>query len=172
MSDIYNPAEANGVSSLNGLTGAVSLASPGGTVVFTPSGSNVNIDVSTKSPGLLSTTTGINAKTVANTALYTVPAAKTAVVTWIIIRCTAAAAITVGPTVSVGRNATSYNDIYASEVVSALTNPGPGAGSMFGFGTIGMSSLAAAADVITLALTNASTGTSQTIAVDLIGYLV
>lgn len=122
--------------------------------------------------GILSTTTGINAKTVANTLLYTVPAGKICIVTQAIVRCTAATAITVGPTLSMGRNGTSYNDVYASAVLTALINTGPGAGSGFGFGTIGMFAQAAAAEGIYVALTNASTGTSQTLAIDLLGYLL
>lgn len=120
----------------------------------------------------LATVTGINAKTVANTPLYTVPVGKTAIITQGMVRCTAATAITVGPTLSIGRNASTYNDIYASTAITALTSAGPGGGSTFGFGSIGIFAQAAAGEPINLAITNAATGTSQTIACDLMGYLI
>lgn len=116
----------------------------------------------------LATITGINTKTVTATSLYTVPAGKTAILTNAIVRCTAASAITVGPTASIGVVASSYADIYASAVMTTLTTTS----SAFGYSSVGIFGQAAASTVITFNLTNAATGTSQTVSVDIMGYLV
>lgn len=115
---------------------------------------------------IISQTTAINAKTVANTTLYTVPTGKTLIVSALIVRCTAASAITNGPTVNVFT--VSAGDVYPSTAINALT----GTSNIFGFGTIGMSISVAAGATLSLGLTVVSTGTSQTIAVDVMGYLV
>lgn len=113
----------------------------------------------------LSSTTGINAKSVANTTLYTVPAGKTCVITRAVVRCTAASAITNGPTANIFN--VSASDIYTSTAINALTTTT----TLFHFNSVGMSVSAAAASTITFSVTNASTGTSQTVAVDLFGYI-
>lgn len=119
------------------------------------------------SVGILATVAGINAKTVANTALYTVPTGKTAVITGATIRCTAATAITIGPSLGIG-NVSGTNNIFASSVITGLTSTT----TSFGFSFVGMSVVTTAAGIIYCNLGNGSTGTSQTISVDLIGYLV
>lgn len=116
----------------------------------------------------LATVTGINAKTVTTTALYTVPSGKTAILTNAIVRCTAASSITNGPTASIGVVSSSFNDIYASANMITLTTTS----SAFGYSSVGVFGQAAQTTVVTLNLTNAATGTSQTIAVDVMGYLV
>lgn len=121
----------------------------------------------TSSPGLLSTTTGINAKTTGQTTIYTVPAGKTAIITQVIVRCTAASSITNGPTASVGYTSAAYTDIYAATNIAGLT----ATTAIFGYSTVGMSKNAVAATVIKLNISTASTGTSQTVAVDVIGYI-
>lgn len=130
-------------------------------------GSNNNMQVNLASfSGILSVTTGINAQSVANTAIYTVPAGKTAIITGVVIRCTAATSITIGPSLGIG-NAAGTNNIFASATITALTTTS----TIFGFELVGMSVLTAAAGVIYLNLGTGSTGTSQTIACDLIGYI-
>lgn len=116
---------------------------------------------------ILSSTTGIDAKSVATTNLYTVPTGKTAIITGATIRCTAASAITVGPTLGMGV-AAGEDDIFASAAITALTTTA----KIFGFASMGMSVSAAAATIIKLGIDVASTGTSQTVAVDLFGYLI
>lgn len=118
---------------------------------------------------VLSTTTGINAKSTGTTTLYTVPTGKTAIITQATVRCTAASAITVGPTLGIGV-AAGESDIYASTALTGLINTTTA--NMFGFTTVGMSVTAAAAAAIKVGIDVASTGTSQTIAIDLIGYLI
>lgn len=116
---------------------------------------------------LLKITTGINAKTVANTSLYTVPAGKSLVVQCFNVRVSAASAITVGPSGGVG-NVAGTNNIAASQNMTALTTTA----NTFQWPIVGASLLTAAAGQIYFNLGIASTGTSQTIIIDLIGYLV
>lgn len=116
---------------------------------------------------VLSSTGSINAKTIAATNLYTVPAGRTAIITGATIRCTAASAITVGPALGIGV-AAGEQDIFASTAINALTTTLV----IFGFTAVGMSVSAAAGAVIKVGIDTGSTGTSQTIAVDLMGYLL
>lgn len=115
----------------------------------------------------LANVTGINAKTVANTSLFTVPTGKTAIVTSVVIRVTAATAITVGPSAGIG-NVAGTNNIAASATMTTLQTTADD----FIFIISGASKATAAAGQIYLNLGTAATGTSETIAVDLIGYLV
>lgn len=115
----------------------------------------------------LSVTTGIDGKSVANTAVYSVPAGKSCVVTAAVIRCTAASAITVGPSVGVG-SAAGTSNIFSSTALAALIDTT----GVFGFQLIGMSVIVAASGTVYLNLGTAATGTSQSLAIDLIGYLV
>lgn len=124
--------------------------------------------IPSSTPAILSTVTGINAKTVAQTNLYTVPTGKTAVITAAIVRSTAASSITNGPTASIGFTSTAYSDIYVGQNMITLT----GTTSIFGYSSVGALVSAAAATVIKFNITTGSTGTSQTVAVDLIGYLI
>lgn len=155
-----------------GGTFTFAIAPPSGSIIQAAYIKTATTTGTGNAPVLLASVSGINAKTVANTLIYTVPTGKTAIITQAIIRCTTASSISAGPTLSIGRNATTYNDIFASATITALTNAGPGAGSAFGFSSIGIFAQASAADAINLALTSGATGTSQTIACDLIGYLL
>lgn len=117
-------------------------------------------------PTILATVNSISGTAVASTALYTVPAGKTCVVTSAIIKCTAATSITNGPTAGIG-NTTSTNTIFASSAMTALT----AASTIFGFNLTGISVYTAAASVIYLNISTGSTGTSQSLSCDLIGYI-
>lgn len=101
------------------------------------------------------------------TSLYTVPAGRTAIITSANVRCTAATAITVGPTLGIGV-AAGEDDIYAAVSLASLIS----VGQLYGFSTTGMSVSAAAGSVIKVGIDTAATGTSQTLTVDLVGYLV
>jgi len=118
-------------------------------------------------PGRLVTITGIDAKTTGTTTLYTVPTGKTAVITKAVVRCTAATAITVAPTLGIGV-AAGEADIFASVVLTGLTTTA----TVWTFGASGLAVPVAAAGVIKVGIDTAATGTSQTIAIDLFGYLV
>lgn len=155
----------------NGGTGATANGAPG---VFNIQNTSGAIQRSTNSFGqvtgqmpLLATVTGINAGTVANTALYTVPAGRTAVITGIVVRCTAASAVTSGPNIGVG-NVAGTNNIFASATLAALTTTS----AIYSFGFAGMSVSTAAAGIIYGNISTAFTGTSQTIAIDVMGYLI
>lgn len=115
---------------------------------------------------ILSRTTGINAFTTGNTTLFTVPTGKTAIITRAIVRVSAATAVTNGPTASVGGTATA--DVFASTALTALN----ATTKMFTFSQVGMSTLVPASTTVKLNISVAATGTSETLAVDLIGYLI
>lgn len=109
-----------------------------------------------KSEILLSAITGINTLSTGTTALYTVPAGKTVIVTKVAIRVTAATAITTGPTVDIGVTA---GDIYASTALTSLTS----LNKVFGFFSTGISMAATAAQVINLNINTPAVGTSQVV---------
>jgi len=119
------------------------------------------------SSNILSTTTGINAKTVATTNLYTVPAGKTAIITGVIIRCTTATAVTVVPTLGVGI-AAGEADIMPSTALTGLDLTT----EFYRYSVEGVAVTGAAAAVIKLGIDTGATATTMTIAVDLIGYLI
>lgn len=118
------------------------------------------------SPQVLSTTTGINAKTAASTTLYTVPTGRTLVVTDCIVRVTAASSITAGPSASI--TASTSGTIFASSAMTGLT----ATPQLFAYPTSGISVTASAGETIAFVVGTGATGTSQTVAVDLIGYLL
>lgn len=115
----------------------------------------------------LSRTTGIDGKTVANTALYTVPTGKTAIITAYVVRVSAANSITIGPSAGIG-NVAGTNNISASQTMTVLT----ATTTNFIWQIIGQSVTTSAAGVIYFNLGTAATGTSETLIVDLYGYLV
>lgn len=115
----------------------------------------------------LATVTGINAKSTGTTTLYTVPGGKTAVITDVVVRCTAASAITVPASAGVGI-AAGEDDIYASASMTGLT----AANKAWRFPNGGVMAVGTAASVIKLGIDTAATGTSQTLACDVMGYLL
>jgi hypothetical protein len=119
-------------------------------------------------PSILATVTAVNTKTVANTLLYTVPTGKTATITDVVARVTAASAITTGPTIDISSSSGGSGDIFTS------VSTGTGFSTVlkvFKFSTGGNSTAVAAAGTVYADLTVAATGTSQTIQYDVIGYL-
>lgn len=117
--------------------------------------------------GVLSTTTGINAKTATTTNLYTVPSGKTAVITGAYVRCTTADNATVVCTAGIGV-AAGEADICPAVALTGLT----ATTVAFAFVPPILPVTVAAASVIKLGIDVGATATTQTIAVDLIGYLV
>lgn len=116
----------------------------------------------------LATITGINSKSTGATALYTVPTGKTAIITEAFVRCTAASAITVGASASIGQNSTAFDDFVGITILTALL----ATTDAFPLRATAKFVQAAAAAVVNIKITTAATGTSQTLAVDLYGYLV
>lgn len=169
--------ELNGQVQTLGSTGDFTETTPGsGTFTLTtapPTGSVIiasYITASTTSGFAitpLATVTGINGKTVGTTALYTVPAGKTAYITNLILSVTAATAITGGPTASAGVTASAYADLYASVTITALQ----GTPTAFGFSSVGMFETLSTGSVLYLNITSGSTGTSQTLAADVVGFI-
>lgn len=119
-------------------------------------------------PTTLSTTVSIDVTTTGTTGLYTVPTGRSAVITAVIIRPTTATAVNADGVISVGTNASTYDDIIAATTLTGLdattehfvATPG------------GVSHTGAAAEVITFQVDTAETGTDLTVTVDLIGYLL
>lgn len=115
----------------------------------------------------VSRTTGIDAKATGTTTLFTVPSGKSFIVTRLVVRCTAATAITVGPTYGVGV-AAGEDDIVASAAHTAFQ-----VADTFVLQTPkDPAVVAASTQAIKLGIDTAATGTSMTLAVDLCGYLV
>lgn len=113
------------------------------------------------------TYSNIDAKAVANTLVFTNTGDSQTdfVVTNIVIRCTSATAITVGPTIGIGTSA-GTNDIFAPAAILALSVQG----KTFGFPMFGMSIIVPFGANIYLNLSTAATGTAETIACDITGY--
>lgn len=110
---------------------------------------------------------GINAVAPVNTLAYTNATGKTLIVTGATVRCTAATAITNGPTVAIGTTA-GASDVFAGVNLVALTTTS----KMFGFGPVGMSVVIPNAGTVYFNITAGSTGTSQTIAGEITGYFI
>jgi hypothetical protein len=115
--------------------------------------------------GTLATVVGINARATGTTALYTVPTGATAVITKIIIRCTAATAVTSPPTLNVGVTA---GDQMPSTPLTGFT----AVQKSWVFSPSGLGNLVTSTQVLNLGVDTAAVGTTQTIAVDVMGYLL
>lgn len=143
-----------------------SIAPPTGSIVQAEYIKTATTTGTGNAPVILATVSGINAKTVANTTLYTVPVGKTATITGAVVRCTAASSITSGPSAGIGQTS-GTNNIFASATMTALT----AVLSVFGYSLVGMSIAVAAGGSVFFNIGTGSSGTSQVITVDLMGYL-
>lgn len=115
---------------------------------------------------ILSTISGIDAKVIAITDLYTVPTDKTAVITSAVIKTESIIAISGVPTVGIGRNVT-QDDIFFPTALTGLTST-----SAFIFPSIGTIALANPGETIRLGIDVAAIGTQMIINVALSGYLI
>lgn len=120
---------------------------------------------------LLATITGIDAKTVAATTLYTVPTGKTLIVTHVVIRCTA---FTVGTKsiqaiASFGGNSATWDDFLNSVT---YTIAGTGVRIMDRAALATVFPTYAAAATFKISIETGSDATAETWAVDVFGYLV
>jgi hypothetical protein len=118
----------------------------------------------------LATVTGINAKTVAQTELYVVPAGKSLIVDHVVIRCTAftSGGKSTQAVASFGGNSTTYDDYLdsitytiAAASVAITDNVLDTAKAIY-----------AAGASFRLAIETGSNATTETWAVDVFGYLV
>jgi hypothetical protein len=106
-------------------------------------------------------------KTVAVTSVYLVPTGLTFVPTGVVVRCTAASAITVGAQIDIRTSAS--GDIIAQFTLSSLT------AASLAFpkdinGTV--TATVAAGSSVSVSVDVVATGTSQTLVIDLFGYFV
>jgi hypothetical protein len=117
--------------------------------------------------GILASVGSINAKTVGVTPLLTVPAAATAVVTAVVIRSSGASGITAPASVGVGV-AAGEDDIMPSTALAGLTVNS----KSWTYVPTGLQVALTAGNVVNLGIDVGATGTSQTFAVELLGYLL
>jgi hypothetical protein len=160
--DISLISGAGGATS--GGAGSIDI-SVGATVSGTPGTVTVN---SLPLPTVLGQATGVNLDAVSTDVLYTVPTGRSAVITSVAVRLTAATAAAGDSIVSVGTNASSYDNIITSSTLTGLD----ALTETFVIVTGGLIHTAAAAEVVTFNITTADTGTTATAAVELIGYLL
>lgn len=123
--------------------------------------------LNTTGVALLSTTASINAKTVATTNLYTVPAGKKAIITDIILHVTAADTVTVVPTLGVGVAAGEI-DIMPSTSLTGFD----ALNELYKYSCTGTYVSVAAGGIIKLGVDTGATATTMTISVYLMGFLV
>ena len=114
----------------------------------------------------LATITGISATATGSTLLYTVPAGKTLVVIGVIPTVTAQTSATVGATAQV-ETSPAAADIFPSDLMTGLLAVNDD--WTFWAGAKGI--VVPAAGTVSFNITVAATATSQTLSVDLIGYL-
>jgi len=156
---------ANAVAITGGsVIGITDLAiADGGTAASTAENAKFNLGI----VGILSTTGGINPRVTGTTTLYTVPAAKTAIVTSVRYRLTAAAGLTGNMNAGVGVAAGEDDIMSGTNLIGFNTTA-----EVYGFSVSGNYVTAAAAAVIKVGIDTAFTAGTGTLAVDLIGYLV
>lgn len=117
----------------------------------------------------LATVTGIDAKTVAQTTLFTVPTGKSMIVTHVVIRVTAftVGSKTVQTVASFGGNSATYDDYIDSATYTVAAVDKVTIDSNWAAAPV-----YAAATVFKLAVETGSNATTETWAVDVLGYLV
>lgn len=151
----------------SGTTATTQAAGTNNTTVATMAALQTAVSSSglaSNAPVVLATVTGINTKTTGATALYTVPAGKTLIVTGVYLKCTAATAITTGAQVDIGVAAGS---VYANTNIAMTT-----ATQLYQFPVGGLMTPPTTGQVLNLNINAAATGTSQTVTAVLVGYLL
>ena len=126
----------------------------------------------------LSTITGINAKTVATTTLYTVPAGKSLIITDIVVRVTAftAGSKNVQAVVSYGGNDPNYNN-FSTNITYTVTAVNTSLSwiildIILAFLISAEVPIYAATTVFKINITTGSNATTETWSCDLFGYLI
>lgn len=118
-----------------------------------------------KSMRRLSKTTGIDAKTVATTNLFTVPSGHTVVIVFAVATTEVANTVTQRPVMGIGI-AAGEEDIFSSRALTGFT----ASDSVYMFSNSAKLVQAEASDVIKLGIDNGSTATTHTITIELYGY--
>lgn len=147
--------------SISGITD-LSIAD-GGTGASTPESARVNLGCI----GLLATVGGINPRVTGVTNLYTVPAGKTAIITRVQYRLSAASGLTGNMQAGIGI-ALGEADIMAATNLIAFND----VTETYGFNTGGNYVAGSAGQIIKLGIDAAYTAGTGTLVVDLIGYLI
>ena len=110
----------------------------------------------------------LSGKTSGATSIYVVPTGKKAIITAVIVRASVATSVTSGFTFQIGANVSTYDDL-----VSSLTTTLDAVGEyQFCLIAAGFRTAYAAASVIKFNATSPATGTTLTLVIDIIGYLV
>ena len=125
-----------------------------------------NVTISLSGWGVLASVGGIDAFTVANTVLFTVPAGFSAQIEAVVLRCTAAVAVSAPADAGVGVSP-STSDVFAIQTLTGLVTTG----LAYRFPPGGLATIAAAGSDVQLRINVAATGTSQILAADVIGRL-
>lgn len=108
----------------------------------------------------------VNAKLTGATTVF--PAlGKNVVVTKVVLRCTAAVAITIGATAKVEKNPAA-GDLFSAETLTAVL----AAGDIWVFDAEAKGIILPSGTALDVNITVAATGTSQTLAADVIGYII
>ena len=118
----------------------------------------------------LATVNSVDLKTVAATTLYTVTTGKSCVLTSVVLRSTNGSGWSVGMTVSIGTNATDYNNLVSSGINQNYSKV-TGYADIYDFGDYSTSGyIVTSAEVIKLNVTTGATATTDTVSVDIFGY--
>jgi hypothetical protein len=116
---------------------------------------------------LLGNAVDVDAFSASAQAVYTAPAANKVAITQIVLRCTAASGVTVPCTAKVEINPAA-GDVFAAEVlVGVLT-----VDDQWTFTAESRGLVIPAGAQVDVTVTNAATGTSQTLSADVLGYIV
>lgn len=150
--------------STSGGAGSIDIAI-GTTTSGTPGTVQIN---SLPLPTVLGQATSVALASTGTTTLYTVPTGLSALVTGVMIEITAATAAAGDAVVSIGTNASTYDDIIVATTLTGLD----ATTEAFMLLVEGNIHKAAAAEVITFQVDTADTGTTLTATVNLIGFLV
>lgn len=118
-------------------------------------------------PSVLSSTSGISGTSTGTTNLYTVPTGKTAIITDVVVRITAAATVSIVALAGVGI-AAGEDDIFAAQSLVGLN----AVGKHFQFVALGTKVSANSGEVVKFGIDTAYIAGTATLAVDLIGYLL
>ena len=120
-----------------------------------------------KQERLLSSIGGIDAKVIATTNLFTVPAGRSCVITRAVVRVTVADTVTVPPTLGIGIAAGEIDIFPAAALTGVATTS-----DLWHFNASAMLKAGLATEVIKAGIDVGATATTMTIAIDLFGYLV
>ena len=149
--------------STSGDSGNVNI-SAGSVTSGTPGTVQVN---SLPLPTVLAQVTSIDLTSTGTTSLFTVPTGLSARILGLVISPTTATAAGGDAVVSVGTNASTFDDIISATTLTGLS----ATTEIYNVNTPGISHVAAAGETITFQVDTGDTGTALTATVELIGYL-